>query len=35
MNKDHLMQPVLKDKQEFIVWARLSFGGAGAINFLN
>ena len=35
MNQDHLMQPGLKDQQDWIVWYTMRFGGAGAINFLN
>ena len=35
MNKDNFMQPGLKDKTDWIVWATLIFGGAGAINLLN
>ena len=32
MNQEHLMHPKMKDQQDWIVWAKLIFGGAGAIN---
>ena len=32
INQDNLVQPGVKDQQDYIVWAALLFGGAEVIN---